>query len=91
MTYNNQSSNEEIKLGNIQKRQVDIQFLNLNITMIIMMHIYTITIREKLTSLKQAEVFLICSSMAHLTVACLMLASYSLELAVPEGVHLDRS
>lgn len=44
-----------------------------------------------MTSLKQGVGFLICSSMAHFTVACLMLASYSRELAVPEGVPRERS
>lgn len=43
------------------------------------------------TSLKHGEGFLICSSIAHLTVACLMFPSYSRELCVPLGVPLDRS
>lgn len=44
-----------------------------------------------MTSRKQGVGFRICSSMAHLTVACRILASYSRELAVPEGVPRDRS
>lgn len=47
--------------------------------------------KDDFTSLKQGEGFLNCSSMAHLTVACLMLASYSRELAAPDGVPLERS
>ena len=43
------------------------------------------------TSLKHGEGFLICSSIAHLTVACRMFPSYSRELCVPLGVPLDRS
>ena len=44
-----------------------------------------------LTSLKQLDGFLSISNMAHFTVACRMFASYSLELAVPEGVPRDLS
>lgn len=44
-----------------------------------------------LTCLKAGGGFLIISSMAHLTVACLMFESYSLELAMPDGVPLDLS
>lgn len=44
-----------------------------------------------MTSRKQGVGLRICSSMAHRTVACRMLASYSRELAVPEGVPRDRS
>lgn len=43
------------------------------------------------TSLKQTGGFFIISSMAHLTVACLMLASCSMEAIVPAGVPRDRS
>ena len=43
------------------------------------------------TSLKQGDGFLSCSSIAHFTVACRMLASYSHELAVPDGVPRERS
>lgn len=45
----------------------------------------------KPTSLKHGDGFLICSSIAHLTVACRIFPSYSLELWVPLGVPLDRS
>ena len=45
----------------------------------------------RLTSLKQAGGFFIISNMAYLTVACLMLLSYSLQLAVPAGVPRDLS
>lgn len=46
---------------------------------------------RSMTSLKQAEGFLSCSSIAHLTVAWRMFASYSLELAVPDAVPRDLS
>lgn len=45
----------------------------------------------KPTSLKHGDGFLICSSIAHLTVACRIFPSYSLELWVPLGVPRDRS
>ncbi|TNN58346.1 hypothetical protein EYF80_031468 [Liparis tanakae] len=42
-------------------------------------------------SIRHGEGLRICSSMAHLTVACRMLPSYSRELWVPLGVPRERS
>ncbi len=89
-TFLNINTTKRVKLY-LTWKIVHISFLSNHLRGVNFYQLNKLTTKHRLTSLKHNGGFLRISSMAHLTVLCRILASCSIEDAVPAGVPRDLS